>query len=118
MNGNITWRCLSTSCKGKIKTHNNDIISQSEHNHAPNPESNAAYHVSSTMKVQAIVTNNTPRAIYQEVTSRIPLSVASHIPSFPSTQRRINCIRNNSKEPENTDIDTSVETSRGAPFLL
>ena len=89
LNGNITWRCLSTSCKGRIKTYNNDIISQSEHNHVPNPESNAAYLVSSTIRVQAIVTNDNPRAIYQEVTSGIPLSVALHMSSFSNTQRRI-----------------------------
>jgi len=88
--GSTSWRCSKRHCSGRIKVNQtNEVIIVTEHNHAPDPEGNAASKVVATIRHLAVNTMEKPRQIIQQSTTGISTNVASYLPSFMACQRTI-----------------------------
>lgn len=75
-----SWRCCNKNgCHGRLKIHNDNILSTSEHNHAPEPTKNEASKVMSAIRRWAVEGDKKLRQVIQQARNGIPLEVAPHL---------------------------------------
>ena len=121
-----TWRCEKSSCKGRAWSMNDEVTETTAHNHAPDPERLFALKTMSELVDKAGTSNEAPRHLIQTSMSTLPLSAASHLPSYNSIRRTIQRKRRREHLPypnpsHISDIEIPPElniTHRGQPFLL
>ena len=86
--GSASWRCCKHDCKGRIKVITVDTSTVlSEHNHAPDPESNEAKKTVAEIRRRAMTTVERPKQIIQKSSLGISLQTASMLPSYTASQR-------------------------------
>lgn len=125
--GSESWRCFKRDCRGRIKVisaQSQTVIS--DHNHAPDPDSNEAKKIAAEIRRRAATTVERPRQIIQQSTVGMSLQTASVLPSYTASQRMIERKRKRNDIPNANvtslhDIDIPEllqNTTRDAPFLL
>jgi len=91
--GSTSWRCCKNICRGRIKTNNDNIISISDHYHAPDPEKIEALKVLANIRKRAIEGTENPKQIIHQAQRGISSAVATHLPEYKSSQRTIERLR-------------------------
>jgi len=125
--GSTSWRCCKKDgCRGRMKMFKEDVLSISEHNHAPDQGKNEASKVVSAIHKRALEGVEKPRQIIQQARSGISLEVAPHLPGYTASQRTIERQRKKNQLPypnPQTVAEISIPeilqmSTRGAQFVL
>ena len=89
--GTSSWRCCKTACRGRIKLDMNDnILSLSGvHHHPPDVVENRCRVFNEIIRDRAKTTVEKPRTIIQTASCGITDEVASAVPDYLASQRRI-----------------------------
>lgn len=126
-NNTIYWRCVESSCKGRIITINGEIKSQpkeNSHNHVPDPCKIQCKMAVNKIKEAAVHTQNTPHDIISTV--QIVPGVAGAIPSVHHLKHTIRRVRTRNqcappipKTVSDLKIaDEYTKTIKGEQFLI
>jgi hypothetical protein len=108
-NGAKSWRCVNCNagCKGRITTLGDSVLtSDTTHNHPEEPAENEAFEIRACIRERAVSTFEPPRQILQRCENHASQETTALLPSYKSSQRTIERIRqkNNVPYPVPTDL--------------
>ena len=121
----ISWRCVSSKCKSRVRTFQDNVTIINDHSHFPDPADIEKRKFRTALKARAVVADELPRQTILSVQRDINRETAAVISSYSANQRSINRVKQEKRrriqEPQSLTVFELPEllkvTHSGERFL-